>query len=514
MKDISRRSMMVALSVLPWALTAAADPATESSEAATDHHTPAESNSYVRRHFVAQHVGVYNGRTVHYRVQSGDTNLMDASGIIGSIFSFAYIREGTADSASRPVTFIYNGGPGSSSVWLHLGVLGPKRLKLNRDVNPSVLPPYVLEDNPDCVLDISDLVFIDTVGTGFSRIRGHGKPADFYGVDEDAQSMAQFIDAWLTENHRWTSPKYLVGESYGTIRSAVMMRMLMGGPAYGGVLHAISINGIALLGSILEAPSVQGGDQEYVYLLPNMAATAWYHNKIDKAGRSLDSFVNEAEQFAETDYRHALFSGSRLSTANRQAVATRLASFTGLSAAELIAADLRISNQLFAHTLLRSENQDVGLYDSRYTLSRGTEVETDAVGDDPAMAQYTPAFNATWHDYLGKDLGVALDEPYGVIVWKGVNTEWRFDRTNVPKTQSYAADFTAAMRRNPDLKILVACGYFDLVTPLMSAEYAFAQAEAPLDRVRFTRYASGHMVYLGGTGAAFAADLRLLLGGQ
>jgi carboxypeptidase C (cathepsin A) len=493
-----------------WALGALSSRSAESPASAATQSVPSEAGAYAPKRFTAQHVGIFNGRSVRYRVQSGDTNLVDEHGLIGSIFSFSYLKEGVTDPSSRPVTFIYNGGPGSSSVWLHLGVLGPKRVKLDRDVNPSTLPPYVLEANPDCLLDITDLVFIDPIGTGFSRIRGHGKPEDFYGVDRDAASIAQFISAWMTGNGRWNSPKYLVGESYGTIRSAVIMRMLMGGPAYGGVLNAISINGITLLGSVLEAGATEGGDQDYVYRLPNFAATAWYHGKIDKAGRTLETFVNEAEQFAETDYSHALFSGSRLSQDKRQSIAATLSSFTGISAEDILAANLRISNRIFAHNLLASANQDVGLYDSRYTLTRGTELAADEVGDDPAMARYTPAFNAAWHDYLLQDLGVRLNEPYETIVWKGVNAVWDYDRAGVPKSQSYAAEFAAAMRRNPELKILVASGYFDLVTPFMSAEYTLAQAGVPLDRVRFTRYASGHMVYVGGTASEFAADMRRL----
>ncbi len=496
------------LTLMSEASHAGPDIPLSASDASAPEHAPTDANSFRPRHFIAHHSGVFGGHSVRYRVQSGDTVLTDDRGLIGSIFSFAYLMEGFPPTASRPVTFIYNGGPGSSSVWLHLGALGPKRLRLDHDVNPSVLPPYMLEDNPNCLLDISDLVFIDPVGTGFSRVRGHGKTEDFYGVEEDARSIAQFIDAWLSANNRWNSPKYLVGESYGTIRSAVLMRALMGGLNY-GLLHAISINGIALAGATLEAEAAHGGDQDYVYLLPNLAATAWYHDKIDKTGKTLDGFVSAAEEFAATEYRQALFSGSRLSPAERQAIAAKLASFTGLPAADIIAADLRISSHQFTHTLLAAEGKDLGLFDSRYTLPHGTEAAADPVGDDPAMAQYTPAFTGAWHDYLRKDLGVSIDDTYGTIVWNGVYSLWRRERTNVAPMQSFAADFTAALRRNPRLKMLVASGYYDLATPLMSTEYTLAQAEAPLDRVRFTRYPSGHMVYLG-TAPAFAADLRRL----
>ncbi|GAB7551241.1 S10 family peptidase [Novosphingobium sp. 11B] len=453
-----------------------------------------------------------SGTRITYRVVAADTEIRNETGVLGSIFSFSYLRRGVDDPRSRPVAFVFNGGPGASSVWLHLGAVGPRRVRLNRDVDPSVLPPYEMEDNPGSPLDIADLVFVDPVGTGFSRLRGKGNAGDFYGVDEDARSIAQFIDRWLSANDRWESPKYIVGESYGTIRAAVLQRMLMGGPDYGGVLHAISINGIALVGAVLEPFSEAPSDQDFAMLLPSYAATAWYHNKIDRAGRRLESFVEEAAAFAGGEYMQLLQASSALTSAERIAGAHRIANLIGLSADLILSEDLRVSTDRFSTTLLLHEKRDLGVYDTRYTLSHArTGLKLDGVADDPAMSQYTPSYVGAWHQYLRGDLKVDIDDVYAAINWTGLSDKWRWERDGVATSRSYAIELALAMRRNPQLKLLVASGYFDLATPMFAAEAALGRANVPMDRTRFTRYASGHMVYLGGTGNDFARDLRALI---
>src|SRR5690606_36264463 len=228
------------------------------------------------RRFVTHHETTIRGQRIRYTATAGETYITNLSGQpIASFFSFAYVKDGPRDP-SRPVLFVFNGGPGSASIWLHLGVIGPRRVALDRDVNPSSVPPFRLEDNPDSPLDVADLVFIDPVGTGFSHAIGNAVDADFFGVDEDADSVARFIEAWLTENGRWNSPKYLMGESYGSVRAAILPRALMGAPLYTGVMRGITVNGVILLGVTLDGPG--GGDEarRVGQSLPAFAATAWY----------------------------------------------------------------------------------------------------------------------------------------------------------------------------------------------------------------------------------------------
>ncbi|RYG47258.1 septum formation initiator, partial [bacterium] len=231
--------------------------------------------------FETHHRVKVRGETIRYTALAGPTKMTNLGGDpIGEIFSFTYLKEGKPE-ARRPVMFVFNGGPGSSSIWLHMGVVGPRRVVLDREVDPSPVPPFRVEDNPDCLLDVADLVFIDPVGTGFSRILGKGRPEDFFGVDEDADSMAQFIERWLTKHGRWDSPKFLMGESYGSARAALLPRALMGGPTYTGQLRGITVDGIVLLGTTMESPANPVDEDERLArvsrALPSLAATAWYH---------------------------------------------------------------------------------------------------------------------------------------------------------------------------------------------------------------------------------------------
>ncbi len=450
---------------------------------------------------------VLSGANVLYEVVARPTQILDPQGeLLGEMFSFSYLGRAGGGS-QRPVLFIYNGGPGSSSVWLHLGVFGPKSLVLDAEVNPSPAPPYRLRPNPDCLLDIADLVFVDPVGTGFSRLAGKGGQDDFFGVDADAIAFARFIEAWLTEHDRWDSPKILVGESYGTQRSAVLTRMLMGGPTYGGALHAITIDGVVLLGTTLESPDHGDADRNAAVLLPNMAATAWYHQRIDRKGRSLEAFVEDAEHFANTTFVEGLFAGAWGAEADRRRLAEQLSGFVGLAPEALLASNFRLGGPAYAKMLLSETHLETGLYDSRYTLAATTAPE-DPVGDDPAMAQYTPIFVGAWHDYLTRDLQIQRPQPYGAIQWAGVNSRWTRTRNGVADGQSFAVDLALACRRNPKLRIFVGSGYYDLVTPFADAELSLRTAGVPRERVELKRYASGHMIYLGGTAPAFARDLR------
>lgn len=465
---------------------------------------------------VTEHSVRIGGKEIDYAAIAGETILYATQGApIGSIFSFSYIKNNPADS-SRPVLFIFNGGPGAASIWLHMGAVGPKRVVLDNEVNPSNTPPFGVTDNPNSVLDVADLVFIDPVGTGFSQPAGEGTTADFWGVDEDANAVAQFIELWLTEHGRWNSPKYVMGESYGSIRAAVLPRALMGGPYYTGVMRGVTLNGIILLGTTLEARAETGQSIKDEVLanalaLPSIAATAWYHRKGAKQEESLEALYAEAKAYAVGDYLGALRkqeTGS-LSEGERQEALARLVEFTGLSADD-IGEDLVISASDFAKTILKGEGLGAGMYDSRYTLPAANS-GGDPVADDPAMGRYVPGFIAAFHQMLHDDLGVALKRPYGAIVWKDLLPSWNWKRAGVAENQNFAVDLSWAMRRNEKLRLLVANGYYDLVTPPAMAENILDAVGIPADRVAYRNYESGHMLYLGDTSKQFSDDVRALI---
>ncbi len=467
------------------------------------------------KRFVSKHVVTVKGQKVPYTAIAGETYLYNrAAEPIGSIFSFSYLRDGVKDP-NRPVLFVFNGGPGSSSLWLHMGVVGPRRVVLDREVNPSNVPPFGVADNSNSLIDAADLVFIDPVGTGWSRVVGKGTNADFWGVDEDADTVAQFIELWLTEHGRWNAPKFIMGESYGSVRAAVLPRALMGGPLYVGVMRGITVNGVVLLGTTLNArinqPDAEGAEMRQALMLPAMADTAWYHRKIDRAGRDLETFHQEVLAFAKADYLTALQAdkAGALQPAQRSAIAARLAGYTGLPAAAW-ERSLRISDAEYSRRLLAAEGLQVGTYDSRYTLPLAGS-GNDPVGDDPAMGRYVPGFVAAFHQMLVNDLGVKMDRPYGAIVWKDLLPSWNWDRKGVPPGQSFATDLAVAMRRNETMRVLVASGYYDFSTHSAPAEFSVEQARLPPDRTLLRRYPSGHMLYLGDTAAAFADDVRTLI---
>lgn len=456
------------------------------------------------RNFVTTHTGTFGGTMVTYVVTAGDTMLSDPHGApAAALFSFSYVRQGVKDATNRPVLFIFNGGPGSSSLWIHMGVLGPRRVAPDDPAHPATVGPFHTVDNPLSLIDVADLVFIDPVGTGFSHVVGAGKTEDFYGVSEDARATAEFIVAWLTRNHRWNSPKYILGESYGTTRAAVLAKTLAGGPSGGGTLPGVSLNGIVLLGVHMGGV---GEEESIQSLLPSLAATAWYHGKIEKKqGRTLEGFLNEVRQFAGAEYGAALYAGSLLPEPQRQAIAARLAGYTGLAQSFILDHHLRICADDFAGELLHDRGLDVGKYDARYTLAHAGS-GGDPVADDPAMGQYTPGFVATFNEYIQSDLGVTLQEPYQTIAFATVNSHWNWGHG---LTEAHGPELAAALRRAPTMRLLVGSGYYDLVTPFAAAQYQIDHTDAPLDRVVFRNYESGHMAYLGDAAArAFAQDLR------
>nr|WP_086017339.1 peptidase S10 [Shewanella sp. HN-41] len=442
-----------------------------------------------------EHKMTIQGEKISYKAISGETILEDDKGEpLASIFSITYLRDDVKDNSQRPVTFIFNGGPGSASLWLHMGLFGPKRVVVPSDAKDDGAAPYRIELNDDSMLDESDLVFIDPVGTGFSRALGEKKGADFWGVKEDAQSIAEFMRRWLIEHKRWNSPKYLAGESYGTTRAAALIDELQGG------WTDISVNGVVLISSILDFSHARyqpGNNQPYIGFLPTMAATAFYHNKVSGADKALglEAFVEQARQFAIKDYALALLQGSRLVPSDYQAVRKQLARFTGLSENYLDRVNLRVSASRYTKELLRDQDLTVGRLDSRYT-GKDYDSGGDSTDNDPSGYGIDGAYTAAIHQYLYEDLGVKLSRPFNVLS-TDVNRGWNWNISGKQMHYVNVAPYLGqAQRENKDLRIFVGNGYFDFATPFFATENTFADNGIDNSRVTMHYYKAGHMMYV------------------
>lgn len=448
--------------------------------------------------FTTRHTGRFGDRTLSYTATAGETYLNDENeDPKASIFSFAYVAEGERDLSRRPVAFIWNGGPGSSSIWLHMGSMGPRRAAVPSDARDDGPPPYTLEDNTHALLDVTDLVFVDPVGTGFSRALGKHENKEFWGLNEDAITMAEFIRVWITRNRRWPSPKYLIGESFGTTRAAAVAGQLEGGSA------PISLSGLILISQALDyTGSTPEPDNliAFVTYLPTMAATAWYHNKVKDRPARLDDFLRQARDFAVDEYAPVLFRGQRADAAARARVAERLAYFTGLSTEYVMRADLRILVDRFRKELLRSEGKAVGRLDGRYAGDDMDDVGERPEGDAASYA-IDSAYAATFSNYLATELNVEMDRDYAFSGGRqlGASWKWRTAPEGQPWEPAYvnvARDLSRALRRNSGLRVMVASGYFDFATPFFDAEYTFARHAILPERITMTYYEAGHMMYL------------------
>lgn len=491
---IDRMLAGLALAMAGMPAVAAPSPATPAAEAAAQ-----------PRIFRSEGQGTFGGTKLRYAAAVEEFLLSGAS-----IFATSYVRSDIRDATDRPVVFAFNGGPGSASLWLHLGVMGPRRVDFDDETKPRTVAPFASVANPDSPLDVADIVLIDPPGTGYSRVLPGGKTTDFYGVEQDARAMVQVIQLWLRRHGRANSPKYLVSESYGTVRAAVMARMMAGGPTQTGTMDALALNGVVLLG---QAMDMARGDDDRTYpaILPSFAATACHFGKA-AAGCTPEGQVDAARRFIETSYLPALYAGSRLPADRKTVVAREMAALIGLTEKDILAADLRISGPAFAKLLLADRGQRVGMYDARFTLPL-QGAGGDPVADDPAMGQYVPGFVGAWADYATKTLKVDLDIPYEPIAFREVNGRWDYGfGPGVPVGKNYALDLAAAMNRNPAMRLMVGTGYYDLVTPIGSADYVLAHAGVPLARTSFHGYASGHGPYLGAEArTALVRDLRAFL---
>jgi carboxypeptidase C (cathepsin A) len=417
-----------------------------------------------------------------------------------SIFYVAYFKKG-APSAGRPIMFLYNGGPGSSTVWLHMGAFGPRRV-VTADDSHTPAAPYSLIENNYSLLDATDLVFIDAPGTGFSRIAGKDKEKAFLGVDQDAYAFTQFITGFLSKYGRWNSPKYLFGESYGTPRSAMVVNNLETG-------ENVDVNGVVLLSQILnfdlsaDGPQLNPGtDQAYITALPTYAASAWYHNRLPgQRPADLPAFLHEVEQFAMTDYAVALQMGSTIDPARKQQMAEKLAAYTGLPAAYILKSDLRIDGGQFEKNLQDASGLTTGRLDTRFSGPDMDPLSREA-DYDPQSAAIGSAYVSAFNDYVRKELNFGEGKTYKSEI--DVGKDWTFTHQPpgapfpVPGAVNVMPDLATAMKYNPGLKVMVNGGYFDLATPYFEGMYEMRHMPIPAklqDNIEFHYYQSGHMVY-------------------
>jgi len=445
--------------------------------------------------FVTSHQGVFGGKTIEYTATAKETFLTNKHGdSIATFWSVAYTKSPMDDVTKRPVTFVFNGGPGSASVWLHMGFFGPKVVKVDSDAkSDDGAAPYTLINNKNSILDQTDLVFIDPVGTGFSRLVGKGKESDFYGLKEDVSSFAQFIRKWVTDNERWFSPKYLAGESYGTTRAAAL------GKALEGSGQNMALNGMILISQALDyagSTSVPNNITSFITYLPSMAATAWYHKKAGQ-GKTLQAFTEECRAFTYNTYTPALYKGELLTEAEKEAIALKLSYFTGLSKSYILRSNLRILMKRFQKQLLADQGLTIGRLDGRFMGDEADKVSEGPHLGDAASYQISAAFTASLNHYFATELKVKMNRPY---ITSGGGSNWRW-RT-VPDSQYWepmpvntAPDLGETMRRNTAMKVLVASGYYDLITPFFDAEYTFARNGIVPDRIEMTYYEPGHMMY-------------------
>ena len=452
-----------------------------------------------------QHSVVLDGQTIEYTVTAGTIVLKEEAEKTGdkagesegekskaTVFFIAYTRNNVDNPAARPITFSFNGGPGSSSVWLHLGALGPRRVELD-DIGSLPPPPYRLTDNAYSLLDLSDLVFIDPVGTGYSRTVPGEKAKEFLGFKKDIESIGDFIRLYTTRYQRWLSPKFLIGESYGTTRAAGLAGYLQD-------RHGLYLNGLMLISVVLDFSTLDfhpGHELPYILYLPAYAATAWYHKRLDeKLQRDLRATLKEVEAFALNEYAPAMMKGAALSATERTAFVEQVARYTGLTTGYVDRADLHIEILRYTKELLRAERRTLGRLDSRFT-----GIDRDAAGEtheyDPSLTNSLGPYTAAFNDYVRRELQFESDLPYEILSSKVIQA-WSFAE-HENRYVSVADTLRQAMTINPHLKVFVANGYFDLATPYFATEYTFnhLRLDASLrGNVAMSYYEAGHMMYI------------------
>mgnify|MGYP003346103055 FL=1 len=515
------RSYMTILLALQWTVALAA-PAPDASSAAEPKNEAAKVDSGRFSPFkVESRTGqgsvTVNGQSISYQSVAGTlvvhpkgwddvpkdpkAEKSDKEGLEAeaSMFYAAYFRQG---GGNRPLTFLFNGGPGSSTFWLHMGAFGPKRILANSDRHLEAAP-YEIVNNVGSLLDVSDLVFIDAPGTGFSRIVGKDGEKAFYGIDGDAHAFAEFITQFLTKYSRWNSPKYIFGESYGTPRAAVLLNQLEND-------RSVDVNGVILLSQILnfdlspDGPTGNPGiDLPYQTVLPTYAATAWYHKKVPGNPPALESFLAEVERFALGDYAVALAQGADLATAERNAIAQKLHNYTGLPVDYLLRADLRIDGGEFRQQLKLDDGESTGRLDTRFA-GPTLDALAQRAGYDPQSASISSAYVSGYNDYARRELHWGEDKVFKPSIGTYRTWNWQHQQpgssgaANSRQGANTMPDLANAMKINPTLKVQLHAGYYDLATPFFQGVYEMKHLPIPADlqsNIEYRFYDSGHMVY-------------------
>ncbi len=462
------------------------------------------SDVATERNFTKKFTGRFGGERFGYTAEAGETYVRGADGEpLASIFSVSYVRDNAA--TDRPVIFAFNGGPGTSSLFLHIGFLGPKTVAVPSDATQAGNPPFRIGDNANSLLDVADLVFIDPVGTGYSRALGGKSDKDYWGVREDARSITDFMGTWLTRHRRWNAPKYILGESYGTIRAVQIVEEFQ--RAFTGAMP----NGVILLSSALDLQSIvfsPGNDQPFVAFLPTYAATALYHGKVVPAPEDRKQFLQAASDFAVDEYSVALLKGATLPADERRKVIEKLSYFTGLSEAFIERSDLRVTMPRFRKELLRDRGQMIGLLDARY-LGEDTDNAGATPDSDPASTGIENAYVSAYLDYLTGTLGVTMASPYKAY-GRDVFPNWKWsDPGALPTGFNVGHILGETMRRNNRFRVFHGDGVFDLSTPIFATELAFTHNGIKKAQVVRGIYNGGHMMYTHGPSASeLASDLR------
>jgi carboxypeptidase C (cathepsin A) len=448
---------------------------------------------------VTKHQITIDGKAVKYTATLGWYVLKDKDDKPIARFGYtAYTLDGVKDLSRRPVTFSFNGGPGSSSIWLHMGIMGPRRAVVN-DPGYAAPPPAQIVDNAYSPLDVTDVVMIDPVGTGFSKPLGDAKPADFHGVDEDIRSVAQFIKRYVTENGRWGSPKYVLGESYGGMRGAGLAYHLQ-------AEQGMNLNGLVMISPFLNAETGIDGagiDVAHAAYLPTLAATAWYHNLVQDKPATIAEYMAEVERFAREEYLPALAKGYLIPAAEKQAVAAKLARYTGTSPGFWDRADLRVSHPQFLQELKRNDRLIAGRIDSRY-IGPSVNPLAGEMDYDPFFPAIGPAFTSAYMSYLHDELKFDREDEYRLSAFD-IDWSWKHKQPGnngwmspVPNT---VPDLAMALTLNPGLHVLVQQGWFDLATPFLATKMDLEHLNVPAgarNRIEMKFYDAGHMMYVHG----------------
>jgi carboxypeptidase C (cathepsin A) len=445
--------------------------------------------------FESKHSVTIDGKTINLNAKAGTMELKDENNKPIALFGFtAYFKENP--EKNRPIIFAYNGGPGSSSYWLHMGIMGPKRIVVD-DPNYNQPAPYQLVNNEFSILDVADVVMMDPVGTGLSVPIGESTGKDFWGVDQDIRSVSLFIMQFLKEYDRLNSPKYILGESYGTFRNAGVMNYLLGS-GYG-------LNGVIMVSAVFDLRTlffVPNEDMSYVVYLPTMAATSWYYDKVANKGKDLPSFVQEVREFTENEYMPALFKGNTLTIAERTQITGKLQEYTGVSSEIWERADLKLMAGEYFQELLRKEGKTVGRLDSRYSGINKDPMSMDSF-TDPQSDAISPAYTMGFLDYFHGALNVSKELNYSTSAYskEGFNWDWKHKGTDswgADASVTTLPDMENALSKDPNVKILIMNGYYDLATVFYGVEHSIAHLNIPKsasDRIIMTYYEAGHMMY-------------------